>query len=107
MTSKFREPVELSDNDIQYRDRIIEEIKARTGSNIVNIIVYKENQLIEPRTIRPTQIIIECRVGNQYTRVIYSEDELGLNNRAIYYGMRESVNKIISVLIKAGAQALC
>jgi hypothetical protein len=106
MTNKYREPLELTDQEMEYRDHLIEELKARTGASIVNIVAYKENQLISPYTVSPEQIILECRVGNQVSKIIISPEMVGMGNRQLYYSFREIVNRMMDNLIKAGAQAL-
>lgn len=106
MKKEYKVPVDLKDEEIEYRDHIIEELKARTGSNMVNIIAYRENQMIEPYTTNSTQICLELRVGNQISKLIISPEQDMLQGRAVYYGMRELVNKMMARLIKAGANAM-
>lgn len=106
MKSKYRVPVEMTECQIVYRDSLIEELKHRTGSGMVTIIAYKENQEIEPRTIMPYNTVLECRVGNQVSMIVITYDYSGLENHALEYGMREIVNRMMAVLIKAGAESL-
>lgn len=106
MTNKYKEPVEMTESEIKYRDHLIGELKARTGASTVNIVAYKENQLIYPHTLSPEQVVLECRVGNQISKIVISPEMVGMGDRQLYYGFREIVNRMMDTLIKAGAQAL-
>lgn len=101
----FKTNVELNKEEIEYRDHLIEELKSRTGASIVTISVYKENQELEPHTTR-NHNIVEVRVGNQISRLVVSDEQLMHQRMPFYYAFKEASNRIMDVLIKAGAQAL-
>ena len=104
--SKYKEPYEMTEQHMEFREHLIDELKARTGASLVNLIAYKERQNLEPYTIRETQITLELRVGNQLAKIIISEEQQGYAPNAMFYGMRDLGNRMMDTLIKAGAQAL-
>ena len=108
MKNKYREEYAMAEHEMEYRDKLVEELMHRTGTRIVNIIAYQEKQLIEPYTVNPTQVILEGRVANQTARMVISLDEITMRRQgdALFYGMREIVNRLMDTIIKAGANAL-
>lgn len=105
--NQFRVPYELSEQGLEYRDHLIEELKSRTGANYVNIIAYKENQLLEPRTISPEAIVLEGRVGNHIAKMIIPPHMMGIQHeQTLYYFMKELSNRMMDTVIKSGVQGL-
>lgn len=103
---KYRETHAMSKEEIEYRDRIVDELRHRTGATIVQMAAYKVLQELSPNTVRENQIVLELRVGNHLSSMIFSEHEAGYAPNTLFYGMRQLGNRMVDSLIKAGAQTL-
>lgn len=107
MTDQYRELYLLSKEDMEYRDRLVDELKHRTHQANAEIELYKENQITHPNTLSSGQVIIEVRVGNVREKVVITQTDMeGRFDRAIFFGMRDAVNRIMEALIRRGAQSL-
>lgn len=104
--SKYKESVELKEEEIEMRDALIDELKHRTKAAVVEIGVYKVRQHLEPYTQNEHQYTVECRVNNQVCSLVMPREDITLRSTPMFYAFREVANRMMDNLLQAGAQAM-
>lgn len=94
--------IKLEKEEKEYVERMLEEVRSRTGNSIVDLTVREESFEIYPES---HHVRFTLTVGNQKAEIIQSmSDFTAKQGHALFHVVRELMNKMFARLIKVGAR---